>query len=167
MLFSVLSGFPEFFFFSLLMSQIHKYSDWSYNTYHPHITWIRNNQIHQNEKKVNVWHETKRNFIIYEFFLDTSQVLTKEGFGEKSTWRLEIFRNKYRRYANNNLQKDVKKKIKCKTLDYLLKPRNKRERKGMEIMYPKFSDDIDITNKERKFIFQMKAKYSSKIKTLF
>ena len=68
----------------------------------------------------------------------------------------------------------IKKQIKCKSLEYLLMIRNKGNGKGMELSYQKltmqnylYTEDMDILNEERKFIFQMRTKMSFRIKSHF
>ena len=61
-----------------------------------------------------------------------------------------------------------KKQVKCKSLEYLLRIRNKRNGKGMELSYQNltmqnylFTEDIYISNEERKLIFPMRKKLVS------
>ena len=71
-------------------------------------------------------------------------------------------------------KKMVKKRIKEKSFEYLLNLRNSRNGKGMEINYSRLkmqnylqSEDMDITNDERKLIFQLRTKMSFRIKSHF
>ena len=71
-------------------------------------------------------------------------------------------------------KKIVKKRITEQSFEYLLNLRNKRNGKGMDINYLRLkmqnylsSDDIDISNDERKLIFQLRTKISFKIKSHF
>ena len=57
---------------------------------------------------------------------------------------------------------------------YLLSKRNNQNGKGMELSYEKLtiqnyllSEDIDIYNEERKYIFQLRTKMCFRIKTHF
>ena len=68
-------------------------------------------------------------------------------------------------------KKMVKKRIKEKSFEYLLNLRNSRNGKGMEINYYTRlkmqnylqSEDMDITNDERKLILQLRTKISFRI----
>ena len=71
-------------------------------------------------------------------------------------------------------RKLIKKKIIDFSFKYLLEKRNSRNGKGIEIQYQKLemqpylgTQDIDISNEERKFIFQLRTKMCFKIKTHF
>ena len=71
-------------------------------------------------------------------------------------------------------KKLIKKRIKEKAFEYLLSIRNKRNGKGMEILYTWLqmqtylgSEDIEITNEERKLIFQLRTQMSFNIKSHF
>ena len=71
-------------------------------------------------------------------------------------------------------KKLIKKKIFEKYFQYLLNKRNTRNGKGMELFIEKFeiqkylsSEDIEITNDERKLIFQLRTRMNFKIKTHF
>ena len=68
----------------------------------------------------------------------------------------------------------IKNKIKEEAFNYLILKRNKRNGKGMDIEYTHLemqnylsSEDIDITNEDRKLIFQLRTKMHFKIKTHF
>ena len=68
----------------------------------------------------------------------------------------------------------IKKKIYQKSFEYLLDKRNTRNGKGMQMCYQKLeiqnylsSEDIDITNHERKLIFQLRTSMNFKIKSHF
>ena len=57
---------------------------------------------------------------------------------------------------------------------YLIEKRNTRNGKGMEIQYEKLgmqsylnTEDMDISNEERKYIFQLRIKMCFKIKSHF
>ena len=59
----------------------------------------------------------------------------------------------------------IKEKIRNKSLEYLLNKRNTRNGKEMELTYTKltmqnyfYTEDIDISNQERKFILQLGTK---------
>jgi hypothetical protein len=59
----------------------------------------------------------------------------------------------------------IKTKVKYRSLEYLLSKRNIRNGKGIELSYEKLimqnyllSEDMDISNEERKCIFQMSTK---------
>ena len=71
-------------------------------------------------------------------------------------------------------KKLIKKKIMEFSFKYLIEKRNTRNGKGIEIMYEKLeiqsylnTEDINITNEERKYIFQLRTKMCFKIKTHF
>ena len=71
-------------------------------------------------------------------------------------------------------RKLIIKKIKEKSFEYLINKRNTRNGKGMELVYTKLemknylsSEDIEITNHERKLIFQFRTKMSFSIKSHF
>ena len=71
-------------------------------------------------------------------------------------------------------KKIVKKRIKEKSFEYLLNLRNKRNGKGMDIDYTELRmqnylrcEDLDITNDERKLIFQLRTKMCFKVKSHF
>ena len=74
----------------------------------------------------------------------------------------------------NTYKKIIKNKIKKEAFSYLVKKRDERNGKGIEILYQNLdmqtylgSEDIDITNEERKLIFQLRTKMCFKIKTHF
>ena len=67
-------------------------------------------------------------------------------------------------------KKLIKYKIKEVAFKYIISKRNKRNGKGIEIEYTDLemqnylrSEDMDITNNERKFIFQLRTKMNFKI----
>ena len=71
-------------------------------------------------------------------------------------------------------KKLIKKKIMEFSFKYLIEKRNTRNGKGIEIMYEKLeiqsylnTEDMNITNEERKYIFQLRIKMCFKIKTHF
>ena len=71
-------------------------------------------------------------------------------------------------------KKMLKQKIKEEAFIYFLNKRDNRNGKGVELHYQNLgmqnylrSEDIDITNQERKFIFQLRTKMCFKIKTHF
>ena len=68
----------------------------------------------------------------------------------------------------------VKRKVQEKALKYLLDKKNHRNGKGNEIQYTSLkmqgyliSEDMDILNHERKYIFQLRTKMNFKVKTHF
>ena len=71
-------------------------------------------------------------------------------------------------------KKIAKKRITEKFFAYLLNIRNERKEKGMEINYSRLkvqnylrTEDIYISNDERKLIFQLRTKICFKIKSHF
>ena len=71
-------------------------------------------------------------------------------------------------------KKLIKYKIKEGAFKYLISKRNKRNEKGIDIQYTDLemqnylrSEDMDITNHERKFIFQLRTSMNFKIKSHF
>ena len=71
-------------------------------------------------------------------------------------------------------KKMLKKKINEQALIYLLNKRDNRNGKGIELHYTNLdiknylrSEDIEITNQERKLIFQLRTKMCFKIKSHF
>ena len=76
--------------------------------------------------------------------------------------------------SKESYKKLIKNKIKEGALRYLISKRNKRNGKGMEIDYTQLemqnylrTEDIEITNYERKLIFQLRTQMNFKIKTHF
>jgi hypothetical protein len=68
----------------------------------------------------------------------------------------------------------IKRKITEFSFKYLLEKRNRRNGKGIEMQYKKLemqsyleTEDMDISNEERKFIFQLRKKMCFKVKTHF
>ena len=71
-------------------------------------------------------------------------------------------------------RKLIRKKINEKSLEYLVTKRNTRNGKGMELTYTKLemqnylsSENMEITNHERKLIFQYRTQMSFSIKSHF
>ena len=74
--------------------------------------------------------------------------------------------------SKDSYKKLIKNKIKEGAFKYLISKRNKRNGKGMEIEYTYLemqnylrTEDIEITNYERKLIFQLRTKMNFKIKS--
>ena len=71
-------------------------------------------------------------------------------------------------------KKIIKKRINEKAFEYLMNIRNKRNGKGMDMKYTRLkmqnyfkNEDMEITNEERKLIFQFRTTISFKIKSHF
>ena len=71
-------------------------------------------------------------------------------------------------------RKLIRRKITEFSFKYLLEKRNRRNGKGIEMQYKKLemqpylgTEDMDISNEERKFIFQLRTKMCFKVKTHF
>ena len=68
----------------------------------------------------------------------------------------------------------IKRKIKCYAFQFLVDKKERRNGKGKEIQYQELemqnylkSENIDIKNNERKFIFQLRTRMNYKIKSHF
>ena len=117
--------------------------------------------------------------LIKHFFLTQTKSLKKKDWGNRvledlKHLEINITFKDIEDMPTAKYKNMIKKQIKCKSLEYLLMIRNKRNGKGMELSYQKltmqnylFTEDIDISNEERKFIFQMRTKMSFRIKTHF
>ena len=75
---------------------------------------------------------------------------------------------------NRPIKKLIRQKIQEKAYEYLITKRNNRNGKGMALSYQGleiqnylFSDNIEITNTERKYIFQFRTQMSFGIKCHF
>ena len=77
---------------------------------------------------------------------------------------LEITIEEIELMPKQTYKKLIRKKIEENAFEYLITKRNNRNGKGMKLSYKKFkihnylaSEDIEITNTERKYIFQFRT----------
>ena len=121
----------------------------------------------------------KESYLIKKFFLTQIKSLKKKDWGKTV---LEDFQHLEINLSFEDIEEMpvetyktmLKKKIRNKSLEYLLNKRNTRNGKGMELTYTQltmqnylYTEDIDISNEERKFILQLRTKMCFRIKTHF
>ena len=121
----------------------------------------------------------KETSLIKNFFLTQMKSLKKKDWGKTiiedlKYLEINITYTQIEHIPIETFKNMVKNQIKYKSLKYLLNKRNQRNGKGMELSYENLrmqnylcSEDIDISNEERKFIFQLRTKMCFSIKTHF
>ena len=117
--------------------------------------------------------------LIKNFFLTQMKSLKRKDWGktiieDMKHLEINISYKEIEHIPIETYKNIIKNKIKYKSLIYLIGKRNQRNGKGMELSYENLrmqnylcSEDIDISNEERKYIFQMRTKMCFRIKTHF
>ena len=112
----------------------------------------------------------KETSLIKNFFLTQMKSLKRKDWGKTiiedlKHLEINISYKEIEQMPIETYKNIVKKQINYKSFKYLLSKRNKRNGKGMELLYENLtmqnylcSEDIDISNEERKYIFQMRTK---------
>ena len=112
----------------------------------------------------------KETSLIKNFFLTQMKSLKRKDWGKTiiedlKHLEINISYKEIEQMPIETYKNIVKKQINYKSFKYLLSKRNKRNGKGMELLYENLtmqnylcSEDIDIYNEERKYIFQMRTK---------
>ena len=121
----------------------------------------------------------KETSLVKNFFKTQLSTLQKKDWGttvkeDLKHLKIEIPIEEIEYLPKATYIKLIKKKIYQKSFEYLLDRRNTRNGKGMEMSYEKLemqnylsSQDIEITNHERKLIFQLRTSMNFKIKSHF
>ena len=121
----------------------------------------------------------KESSLIKNFFLTQMKSLKKKDWGKTIIEDLKhlevnISYKEIEHIPIETYKTLIKRKIKYMSLKYLLSKRNNRNGKGMELTYEQLkmqnyllSEDIDISNEDRKYIFQLRSKMCFSIKTHF